>query len=103
VMFMRIARPLIMLLAGASDTEPKLFKVPADFDFKKKAGRREFLRARLVRGGDGALHAIKFPAEGSGILSSMVEADGLVELGEDVVALKQGELVDFLPFSEVSS
>ena len=33
----------------------------------------------------------------------MVEADGLVELGEEVVALKQGELVDFLPFSEVFS
>jgi molybdopterin molybdotransferase len=103
VMFMRIARPLIMLLAGATDAEPKLFRVPADFAFKKKAGRREFLRARLVRGGDGVLHAVKFPADGSGILSSMVEADGLVELGEEMVALRRGELVDFLPFSEVVS
>jgi molybdopterin molybdotransferase len=45
--------------------------------------------------------ARKFPRDGAGILSSMVEADGLVELGEDVVRLAAGSDVDFLPFSGV--
>jgi len=36
-------------------------------------------------------------------LSSMVEADGLVELGEEQGSVNKGEMVDFLPFSEVSS
>jgi molybdopterin molybdotransferase len=45
----------------------------------------------------------KFPRQGAGILTSMVESDGLVELGEDVTHLKPGETVDFLPFSEVDA
>lgn len=101
VTFLRIARPIVLLLAGALAVEPHLFRVPAGFDFTKKAGRREWLRARLERGADGALTATKFPAEGSGILTSMVDADGLVELAEDQERVTVGQLVDFLPFSEV--
>ena len=102
VTFMRIARPLILLLGGAGDVAPVFFRVPAGFDFKKKPGRREWLRARLVRGATGHLSAMKYHADGSGILASMVDADGLIELGEDQGPFAEGEMVDFLPFSEVS-
>jgi molybdopterin molybdotransferase len=81
---------------------PTLFRVRADFDHKKKPNRREWVRARLVTDGAGGLKARKFPREGAGILTSMVEADGLVELPEDMTQLKAGMMVDFLPFSEVS-
>lgn len=101
ITFLRIARPIILLLAGANAVEPHIFRVPAAFDFKKKAGRREWLRVRLERRSDGTLAASKFPAQGSGILTSMVDADGLVELSEDQERVEIGELVDFLPFSEV--
>lgn len=101
VTFLRIARPLILLLSGARDLEPQLFQVKAGFDFKKKPGRREWLRAYLKQDDTGCAVAIKYEAEGSGIISSMVASDGLVELAEDCEAIKQGELVDFLPFSEV--
>ena len=40
--------------------------------------------------------------EGADILTSMVEADGLVELSEDTTQLTMGTMVDFLPFTEVS-
>ncbi len=50
---------------------------------------------------DGGLVADKFPRDGAGILSSLVEADGLVELPEEVTELAQGSMVDFLPFNEV--
>ena len=63
--------------------------------------RREFLRARLSREADGSLVAHKFPREGAGILSSLVEADGLVELPEALTRLEPGSMVEFLPFSEV--
>mgnify|MGYP003329106779 CR=1 FL=1 len=89
------------IVAGANAVEPHIFRVPAAFDFKKKAGRREWLRVRLERRSDGTLAASKFPAQGSGILTSMVDADGLVELSEDQERVEIGELVDFLPFSEV--
>ena len=60
----------------------------------------EFL-ARLVSDGGDGWRAEKFPREGAGILSSLVESDGLVELPEEMTYLEAGSLVDFLPFSEV--
>lgn len=102
VTFMRIARPLVLRLAGATAVEPVLYRVRADFDHNKKLDRREWVRARLVPQADGGLAAVKFPREGAGILSSLVESDGLVELPEHMTRLTKGTMVDFLPFSEVS-
>lgn len=103
VTFLRIARPLILRLSGAEAAPPRLFRLRADFEHKKKAGRREWVRATIVRN-DGAGEVLKkFPRQGAGILTSMVESDGLVELGEAVTHLKPGETVDFLPFSEVDA
>jgi molybdopterin molybdotransferase len=101
VTFLRIARPLVLGLAGCADVAPTLYRVVAGFDYKKKPGRREWLRARLVAQSDGTLAAEKFPRDGAGILSSLVGADGLVELPEDMTQLTRGEMVDFLPFSEM--
>ena len=75
----------------------------AAFDYKKKKDRREWVRARLERDGKGGWQAVKFPREGAGILSSLVESDGLVELPEGLTRLEAGTLVDFLPFSEVTT
>lgn len=102
VTFMRFARPALLLLGGCKEIDPSFFKVPANFTYKKKANRREWLRAMLVPGPDGALRAQKFDRDGAGVLSSMVGADGLVELPEDLTRLEPGTMVDFLPFSEVS-
>lgn len=103
VTFLRVARPMILRLMGAGDTSPHCFRVLAGFDHKKKRDRREWVRARLMAGADGRLIAEKFPRDGAGILSSMVEADGLVELPEDMTRLVAGSEVDFLPFSELTS
>ncbi len=73
----------------------------AGFDYRKKPNRREFVRVRLSRDDDGEWTTAKFPREGAGILDSMVAADGLVELPEDLTQLKSGMMVDFLPFTEV--
>jgi molybdopterin molybdotransferase len=78
-----------------------LYRVRAAFDYKKKKERREWVRARLVAGPDGELTAVKHPRDGAGILSSMVESDGLVELPEEMARLAAGTIVDFLPFSEL--
>ncbi|WP_029006731.1 gephyrin-like molybdotransferase Glp [Azospirillum halopraeferens] len=101
VTFLRVARPILLRLMGASEAPPILFPVRAGFAYKKKSGRREYVRTRLERGADGVLTAIKHPRDGAGILSSLVESDGLVELPEDVTRLEPGETVAFLPFSEV--
>lgn len=101
VTFLRLARPMILRMMGARDLAPTLFRVRADFDHKKKRDRREWVRARLITDAAGALVAHKFPRDGAGILSSLVQSDGLVELPEDVTQLAAGSMVDFLPFSEV--
>jgi molybdopterin molybdotransferase len=101
VTFFCIARPLIQRLSGEAVTEPTLFQVRADFDYKKKEGRREFVRVCLARDSGGALVATKFPRDGAGVLSSMVGSDGLVVLSEDITRLERGSMVAYMPFSEV--
>ena len=101
VTFMRFARPAILRLGGSRVTEPAMYRVRAGFPLKKKLGRREWLRVRLDRDTDGAPVARKFPRDGAGILTSMVESDGLVELPEELTSFEAGTMVDFLPFSEI--
>ncbi len=101
VTFMIIARPLILMLAGASDISATRFPVKAGFPYKKKLGRREWVRAKLRQCGD-SLVAEKYSAGGSGILRSMVFADGLIELSEEQIDVNVGDVVNYLPFNEVS-
>ena len=101
VTFLRLARPAILRLSGAANVAPFVYRVPADFSYKKKRDRFEWIRARLVRDADGRFIAGKHPKDGSGILTSMTEADGLVEIADELHEVKPGDLVDFLPFSEV--
>jgi molybdopterin molybdotransferase len=102
VTFLRFARPMLLRLGGCIRVEPVLYRVRAEFDHKKKASRREWVRASLAVDHDGALVARKFKRQGAGVLRSMVDSDGLVELPEDMTSLSAGAMVDFLPFSEVS-
>ena len=103
ITFLNIVRPMILRLMGGTELTPHHFQVTAAFDHRKKKDRREWVRARLESDGKGGWRAVKFPREGAGILSSLVESDGLVELPEGMTHLQAGTLVDFLPFSEVSS
>lgn len=101
VTFLRVVRPVVLRLMGCRDVSPVLYRVRAEFAHKKKPSRREWVRARLETDGRGEPVAVKFPRQGSGILTSMVESDGLVELPEDLTQLEPGTMVDFLPFREV--
>jgi len=69
-------------------------QVPAAFSKSKKPGRREYLRARLVNGA-----AEVFASEGSGRISGLVWAEGLVELPDEACDIKPGTLVRFLPYA----
>lgn len=102
VTFLNIIRPVILRMMGGNDRPPHTFRVRAGFDHRKKIDRREWVRARLVDDAAAGLTAEKFPRDGAGILSSLVAADGLVELPEDLTRLEAGAMVDFLPFSEVT-
>ena len=98
--FAVLARPLILRLAGADATPPLQFPVTADFAYRKKPGRREYLRASIARE-NSLVVARRYPKDGAGILSSIVQSDGFVVLDEDTAEVTQGMTIDFLPFSEV--
>ena len=99
VTFMLVGRPLVLRLSGASDWAPARALAVAGFAFKKKAGRREFLRVRLTVGADGRPTLGKFPNDSSGVLTSMVEADGLADIPAEATEVKPGDLIGFLPFT----
>jgi molybdopterin molybdotransferase len=100
VTFAVLARSLILKLAGAAVAAPRVIPARAGFAYRKRPGRREYLRARLQRDGD-AVIAVKYPRDGAGILSSIVRSDGLVVLDEATSDLGVGATIDFLSFSEV--
>ena len=87
------ARPAMAQLAGAGWAEPVGYDVPAGFSKSKKAGRREYLRARMNNG-----RVEVFGSEGSGRISGLSWADGLVELPEGALMINEGDLVRYIPF-----
>ncbi|WP_350333694.1 molybdopterin molybdotransferase MoeA [Coralliovum pocilloporae] len=102
ICFLLYARPAILALAGATWRDVPAFPVPAAFSIgKKKPDRTEFLRGILAIDETGKLVARKYQRDGSGLISSLREADGLIMIPEHVTALADGEPVAFLPFSEL--
>lgn len=103
VCFMRLARPVIARLAGADWPEPRAFAVPAAFEFAKKPGRTELLRGRLVAESDEAPEAELIRRQGSGILTSLTDADGLIEVAPATTRIAAGDPVRFLTFAELGA
>lgn len=99
VTFARIVRPLILRLAGACPEPLLAFPVRAAFGYRKKSGRREYVRVALERAEDGTIEAHKFAQDGAGVISSMTATDGLVELPEDLTSIAAGETVGFLSYA----
>tara|TARA_Y100001970_G_scaffold294331_1_gene450764 strand:- start:65469 stop:66740 length:1272 start_codon:yes stop_codon:yes gene_type:complete len=101
VTFMIFARPLLLRLGGCTETKPRSYKVLSGFNYKKKKGRREWLRVKIRSDNQGELVAEKFSRDGAGILSSAVFADGLIEIEEDITQINLGDNLWFLPFNEI--
>jgi molybdopterin molybdotransferase len=100
VCFLLYGFPLLRRLSGAEWSEPRRYLLPAAFDYSdRKTGRREFWRGILVER-EGAPAIDKFARDGSGLISGLRVADGLIEIAEDVPAVKTGDWVRFIPFSE---
>lgn len=89
------ARPAFGVLGGEGWTVPQGFMVPAAFEKNKKPGRREYLRARMTP--EGSVEVFK--SEGSGRISGLAWADGLVELPDGAMHVTPGTPVKYLPYS----
>ena len=100
VCFLMYVWPLLRRLGGGDFLEPRRYRMRAAFDFTgRKTGCREFWRAMLVDTKDG-LAVDKFKRDGSGLISGLRAADGLIDIAEEAGDIRAGDLVDFIPFSE---
>ena len=95
VTFLLFVRPFILRMQGVREAADRSLSMRADFDWPKPDRRREFLRARFNAQGGLDL----FANQGSGVLTSTVWADGLID-NPSQQAIVRGDLVRFLPFSE---
>jgi len=101
VTFVRVVRPLLLRLSGAT-LEPLIpLPVRATFAYKKKKGRREYVRVALTRRADGVIEASKHAQDGAGVITSLTETDGLIELPEDTTSVEPGATVGFLSYASL--
>ena len=100
VCFLLYVWPLLRRMGGAEWPEPRRYRLPALFAFpNRKVGRREFWRGMLRETPQG-LAVDKFARDGSGLISGLRAADGLIDIPEDVPEVKPGDPVAFIPFTE---
>jgi molybdopterin molybdotransferase len=92
------ARPALRLLSGAGWAAPQGFDMPAAFEKRKKPGRREYLRARIREG-----RVEVFKSEGSGRISGLSWAEGLVELPDAAAEIGPGDPVRYIPYASFLS
>ncbi|MFM8750491.1 gephyrin-like molybdotransferase Glp [Rhabdaerophilum sp.] len=103
VTFLRFVGPVLDMLAGAKPLRPAPIPVPSGFDYRKKADRREYLRVSLAAGAGARMMAQRFPKDGAALISSLIAADALAELGEDITEIKAGETIHVLPLAGLLS
>ena len=92
-----LIKPLLIKRAGGVDLEPLAIKIPSGFEHKKRKGRAEYLRAKIISEKNGdylTIHGRK----GAGVISSLTGADGIVEIPMDYETVKVGQLLKFYPF-----
>jgi molybdopterin molybdotransferase len=98
VTFLHLARPLALRLAGALPEPPPRFSAEAAFAYRKKRGRREYVRVMLTPGED-LPRAQKYAREGAGLLSSLTESNAFAELPEESEGVSPGDRITVLPFA----
>lgn len=91
---------VIFGLTGSKARPPQAMMVPAGFEIKrKKTDRREFLRGWLETDNVGTTRAVKFDRDGSGLISGLRIATGLIEIPEEVDHVSTDDLVRFIPLT----
>jgi molybdopterin molybdotransferase len=96
ITFLVFVRPFLLRTQGVDEVAPRALELPADFDWPQPDARREFLRVkRNPRGG-----LDLYPTQDSAVLTSTAWADGLVD-NPAGHAIRRGDRVRFLPFSEL--
>lgn len=101
VTFLAFVRPALLRMMGARETAPVLLRARSAEPMRKKPGRTEYQRGIVTREADGTLRVRTTGNQGSGVLRSMVEANGLIVLGHQQGPVAVGDEVDVMMFDGV--
>jgi len=96
-----VVRPLLLRLSGALPEPLVAMPARATFSYKKRQGRREYVRVALRAAPDGVIEAVKYEPDGAGVLTSLTETDGLAELSEDMTKVEPGSTIGFLSYASL--
>jgi len=99
VTFVNVARAIVARLSGETLAPPTRYPARSSFTYRKKEGRREYVRAKLAINESGVLTVAKYEREGAGVITSLTGTDGLVELPEAVTRVAVGDVLSFIPYA----
>jgi molybdopterin molybdotransferase len=98
VTFLAFVRPALLRMMGSTEAQPSLLKAQSVEAIRKKPGRTEYQRGIVDTAADGSLQVRITGNQGSGVLSSMVHANGLIVLHHAQGNISPGDEVDVMMF-----
>ena len=98
VTFLALVRPALLQMMGADPKPLPMLQARSEEPMRKKAGRTEYQRGIVSTGPDGRLQVRTTGNQGSGVLSSMVQANGLIVLSHEQGRVDVGDTVDVMVF-----
>ena len=101
VTFLAFVRPALLRMMGCTRAAPPLLRAVSTEAIRKKPGRTEYQRGTVTTAADGTLQVCTTGNQGSGVLSSMVQANGLIVLHHGQASVAAGEEVDVMVFEGV--
>ena len=101
VTFLAFVRPALLQMMGSTQAPPPLLKARSQEAIRKKPGRTEYQRGTVSTAPDGSLQVHTTGNQGSGVLSSMVQANGLIVLHHAQGNVALGDAVDVMVFDGV--
>lgn len=101
VTFLAFVRPALLQMMGSTEPAPPLLQARSTESIRKKAGRTEYQRGVVTRAPDGSLQVHTTGQQGSGVLSSMVQANGLIVLRHDQGNVAIGDMVEVQMFDGI--
>ena len=101
VTFLAFVRPALLRMMGSSAIAPVFLRAKSVEALRKKSGRTEYQRGFVSTAADGSLHVRAAGNQGSGVLRSMVEGNGLIVLHHTQGNVAVGDEVDVMMFEGV--
>ncbi|MBD22251.1 MAG: hypothetical protein CL572_01120 [Alphaproteobacteria bacterium] len=100
VTFLMLVVDYVKILSGDKNYKVKKSLIPASFSMKKKLGRREWVRGWVTEKNNKQFLK-KFSTTGSGIISSISQSDGIIDIDENVDYIKKGEKLNFIRYEDI--